>query len=111
MLQWKSYEPAAGAVNVADFPASIVMSKLLPSFDVTVWVVVSLLVTVTVLPAFTGVVVNLKFAIVMPVVPPVSDFAAPLLPLLLHAESEMASPAMASRTLMRRMRELCMRNH
>ena len=42
MLQWKSYDPAAGAVNVAVLPASTVTLKLLPSFDVTVCVVVSL---------------------------------------------------------------------
>jgi hypothetical protein len=95
-----------GAANVADFPGPTFTLKLVPSSEVTVCVGVSLFDTVTVLPAGTEIAVNLKFEIAM--VPDALLFAAPLLPLLLHAESATASPTTATRTLIRRERDVCM---
>ena len=60
MLQWNFHVPAAGAVNVAVFPASIVTSNPPVLSDVTVCCELLVFFTVTVPPAFTGVVVNVK---------------------------------------------------
>jgi hypothetical protein len=106
-LQWNLTAPGVlGAVNVALFPGSTDTSKP-PASAVTVCFVVSLFDTVTVLPALAVVAENAKFAIVM-VAPPLPLLAAPLLPLLLHAESATARAATARRTLTRRERERCM---
>ena len=74
ILQWNLYAPAAGAVNVAVLPPSIVTSNP-PSSAVTVcWVCVSFF-TVTVDPAFTGVVWNLMSTL------PLVIFTSPTSPL------------------------------
>jgi hypothetical protein len=112
MLQWNLYVPALlGAVKVAVLPAGTFTLKL-PSSAVTVWVGVSLFVTVTVLPAFTGDGEKVKLAMLIPPPAPAGLVAAglfaPLLPLLLHAESATASPATRTTMLRRRGSEMCM---
>jgi len=113
MLQWNFHVPATGAVNVAVFPASIVTSNPPVLSDVTVCWELLVFFTVTVPPAFTGVVVNLKLEsiVICPVSEAAVDAPGVVLPdatgvavllLLPHAARPAASAVMAMRVRSRR---------
>src|SRR5437868_112790 len=98
MLQWYGYEPGVeGAVNVADLPGLMVPASNWPAVsDVRVCAVESSFLTVTVEPAFTVAVVNLKLLIVMvfpEAVPPGAGVVPDFLLLLLQAARLSASIA------------------
>ena len=102
MLQWNLYVPAAGAVNVAVFPPSIVTLNPPPSWE-TVCVTEASFLTVTVDPAFTGVVWKVKLeSIVIWAAPELEAAGVVLLLLLPQAATPKASAARAMNVRMRR---------
>src|ERR1700704_5311040 len=102
MLQWNGYEPAAGATKVAVLPGSIVTLNPPALSAVTVCRTPASFFTVTVDPAFTGVVWNVKFESIVICAVPESDGDVELLLLLPQAARPRVSADRAMRITSRR---------